>query len=423
MGNRNLIGSGLFRNTAVLFSGTAIAQVIPLLLSPVLTRLYSPADFGTYYLFLSMVAPLAVVYSGRYDMAVMLPSEKRDAAHVAAVGVVVAGLLSLITAILVWPLSHFISLKFESPDVEPWLIWVPVAVFFMASYRCVSFLLIRDEKYKLSSVNKVVQTSATGASSVGMGWQNANLGGLIWSDLIGKGLLFIAGFVQVKRIGYAMRNINLSHMREMARRYAEYPKYNALPALADSLSLNIPVMMVFNFFGQQVTSFFNFSRQVIGSPLLLVSGSLSQVLFQRIARKKEAGESIRKMLMSTLGVLSLLALVYLAVIELTAEDLFAWAFGEPWRMAGYHARFLAISFALKFVISPLSIVFPALGAIKTGSIWQGVYFFAIAVLFFAGVLSIRQFLWLYVAIESVMYLIYLYLALLVVNRYESSLTK
>ena len=50
----NSVRSEFGRNSAKLLSSNAIAQIIGLLIYPILSRLYSPDDFGLVNLFLSI---------------------------------------------------------------------------------------------------------------------------------------------------------------------------------------------------------------------------------------------------------------------------------------------------------------------------------------------------------------------------------
>ena len=53
------------RNVITLMTGTGVAQLIPIAVSPILTRIYSPADFGGLALCLALSSISAVVVSGR----------------------------------------------------------------------------------------------------------------------------------------------------------------------------------------------------------------------------------------------------------------------------------------------------------------------------------------------------------------------
>jgi O-antigen/teichoic acid export membrane protein len=89
------------RNALTLVSGTAIAQAILVLISPILTRLYSPADFGDLALFISITSIIGVIANGRYELAIMLPEKDEDAINVAAAGFLFNILISLLFSILI----------------------------------------------------------------------------------------------------------------------------------------------------------------------------------------------------------------------------------------------------------------------------------------------------------------------------------
>ena len=80
MWNR-ILNSEYIRNTLTLVSGNTLAQLIPLLAEPVLTRLFPPEDFGLLALFISISSLFAIVATGRYELAVMLPSKDEDAVN------------------------------------------------------------------------------------------------------------------------------------------------------------------------------------------------------------------------------------------------------------------------------------------------------------------------------------------------------
>ena len=67
------------KNIVTLMTGTAIAQAIPIAISPILTRIYKPEDFGVFALFLAISSILATVVNGRYELAIMLPKKDEDA--------------------------------------------------------------------------------------------------------------------------------------------------------------------------------------------------------------------------------------------------------------------------------------------------------------------------------------------------------
>ena len=81
--------SGFSKNLITLLSGTTIAQAITLLLSPVLTRLYTPHEFGVIGTFLSIVAAIALIISLRYEIAIVLPKKEENAINLVALAAII----------------------------------------------------------------------------------------------------------------------------------------------------------------------------------------------------------------------------------------------------------------------------------------------------------------------------------------------
>ncbi|TSA51928.1 MAG: hypothetical protein D4R43_00025 [Sphingobacteriales bacterium] len=63
------------KNVANIVGGTLVSQLITIAISPVLSRLFSPAEFGLYSIFINIAATTAVVSTFRYEYAVMLPQK------------------------------------------------------------------------------------------------------------------------------------------------------------------------------------------------------------------------------------------------------------------------------------------------------------------------------------------------------------
>ena len=111
---------------ATLASGAALAQALPLLFAPLLTRLYTPADFGVLAVFVAWLSNLAVVATARYDMAVVLPSDDADAARLMRLALLINTALCALCLLLFWPWHQAIAGALGQPALAPWLPWLPL---------------------------------------------------------------------------------------------------------------------------------------------------------------------------------------------------------------------------------------------------------------------------------------------------------
>jgi O-antigen/teichoic acid export membrane protein len=87
---RLLPESRFVRRIAMLSGGTLLGQLVLAGSSPVLTRLYGPAAFGGLAVFMSLWSILVVMAACRYEFAVPVVPDERDAAGLVGVGGVAA---------------------------------------------------------------------------------------------------------------------------------------------------------------------------------------------------------------------------------------------------------------------------------------------------------------------------------------------
>src|SRR5699024_604317 len=74
----NIKSNNLLASFSILASGSVIAQLITMLVSPIITRLYSPEDMGNYTLIVTAVSIFGPVISLKYDMAILLVESEKE---------------------------------------------------------------------------------------------------------------------------------------------------------------------------------------------------------------------------------------------------------------------------------------------------------------------------------------------------------
>jgi O-antigen/teichoic acid export membrane protein len=402
----NVFKGELVKNFSKHFSGTVIGAIISFALTPVFTRMFSPEEFGLFYLYLSIVNSLPTLMTGRYDQALMLPKSDNEAASIFVGSLLISFTLCLLLFWFSFLFGDQIGQLLNNSDIVFWFPFCVVVIFMVSFNLLVSFWLVRKKAFLGSAKNKVVQSTSVSAWTFGAG-SNSYSNGLIVGDLMGKVTLFFFGFYQLWKTEF--KGVKLSLMVKGLKKYRDFPIYNAIPSLLDKFSLNMPVMIISSFYNVAINGFINLPRQILGTPLALISASLSQVYFQNIVEKKNDNKLIVPQLLKAIKVLSGIAIIFLVVVLLCSEEVFAFVFGEEWRVAGTYAKILSFAIAIKFVVSPLSVVFPSLNKMKVGSFWQVLYFISICILFFLESFQVIHFLIIYVVIELIMYSYYLYL--------------
>ena len=414
--------SELLKNTLTLVSGTVVAQLIPIGLQPFLRRIYTPEDFGLFAVYTSVFGIVIVIAAGKYENTIVLPKEDEEANHIVWGAFFFSLLFNILLLIFFLFFDTYIISFFDFPkEMTYWLYFVPLSTFLIASYRTLNNWLIRKKEFKKSSINKIVRRTAEGITQSGMGAASMSKG-LIIGAIVGDFFNLMISLFQSMKSGLRL-DIDVRKIWEAIKKYSDFPIYNSLPSLFNSISLFLPVIIINKFYSQEITGYVDLSRQMLALPIALISITISQVLLQKIAENRNKQQHILPLILKlSLGLLSVSILGVITIL-LLGNTLFEIAFGSEWINSGEIAKILVFAYAIKFVVSPLSSIFISLEKIKLSSIWQTLYFIAICSLFYLEDSSLEKFLTTYVIIDLLAYSVYYILIFSVAKNHDNQLLK
>ena len=129
-------------------TGSTIANAIPVAISPILTRIYSPEDFGLLALFVAITTIFGTIVNGRYELAIMLPKKDEDAINIVALGFVIMSLITLILFMIVIIFNEKIVHLLNNKDIGTWLYIVPLSIFFIGLFNLLNYFNNRKKYYK-----------------------------------------------------------------------------------------------------------------------------------------------------------------------------------------------------------------------------------------------------------------------------------
>jgi len=129
--NRLKPKSEFSRNVLTLMTGTTIAQAIPIAISPILTRIYTPEDFGVVGLFGAISGIFGAIATGKYELAIMLPRKDEDAINIFALGFIITATLTFVSLLIVSFLADSLAILLNNKEIEFWLYFIPISVFLL----------------------------------------------------------------------------------------------------------------------------------------------------------------------------------------------------------------------------------------------------------------------------------------------------
>lgn len=414
--------SELMKSASVLISGSILAQLVSILMQPLIRRLFSPSDFGVFTVYMSIVGICIIFSSLKYDDAIVLPRADKESINLLGLSLILNFSINIIIFITFICAGKRLIGFFNLPKDFPSVIFlvIPFGVFLSSSYGALNSWLIRKQKYVAVSVNKLVRRSTEGASQVIIAsFRQSN--GLIFSDIIGQAANVATASLQARRNKLNLNLLSWQKIRYVIKKYSEFPKYNLLPALMSTCSYLLPPIFINKYYSSESAGFFDLSKMVLSIPLAFIAASFSSVLLQKISEKFNNKESIVKDLKPVFYMVLVISSLEIFAITIWGESIFNIAFGTQWNYSGTISRILVWSFAVNFIISSFTSLFVAMRRIKTYGIWQLIYFVSILSLVFFKNLPFESFLKLYVFIEITCYIIAGMIIVYILKDYEAIL--
>jgi O-antigen/teichoic acid export membrane protein len=344
-------------NVFTLMTGTAIAQAISFGVSPVLTRLYRPDEFGVFALFIGISSTVSVISAGRYEFAIVLPEKDEDAINILILSVVLVISVSVACLFILLLIRYFLVDSYVSGKFKDWLYYIPCYVVVAGAYQCFNLWNNRINNFGYISLSKIALGFCTALISVILGYYTIGVNGLIQGALLGQAsATAILCWYTLREKKFNFKSIDVEGMKVVARRYSNFPKINVFHALIDNLNSSGIIFVIVYYFGAAIVGYYSFMMRIIQAPMGLVSSSVMQVFYQKASETYAGGGDLTGLIKRLMKRLAVLAL-FPALILLTAGPLlFRVVFGSKWEIAGIYAQIMTPYMYLYFMAVPLTII-------------------------------------------------------------------
>jgi O-antigen/teichoic acid export membrane protein len=370
--DRSLPRGGLARSVSILAGGTAMAQAIAVAASPILTRIYKPADFGALQIFISLMMFAVIAAAGRYEVAILLPEDEQSSIDILGLAILCVCLTTMITAAVVL-LCHFHWILPASMLALKGHLWLlPISVFGGGLYQVLSYWAMRHGGYSQIAKSKFTRAGAQVTTQLSVGLLVHGSLGLLLGDAIGR-VMGSGRFIRElwRDSSDQLRAIRISRMMRLAVRYRAYPLVSMWGALISLSGLAIPTLFLAQYYGAQGTGWFALVARVLGVPSDLIGLSIAQVYTSEAAKLARSDpKRLMYIFLKTTRRMIYFGFVPCVLFTILAPELFQLIFGHAWREAGVYARYLAFMFYAGFINSPVQVTLNVLERQHAQFIWD-----------------------------------------------------
>ncbi len=347
------LGNRVVRSVGLLAGGTAAAQAVTLLALPLLTRLYTPADFNLLAAYASTLGLLTVAACLRFNLAIPLPRDDATALHLLLLSLGSGGVIALIVGLSVALAPAELSRLIGQPALKPYLWLLPAGVFLAAAYDAFQYWASRRRQFGLIAQTRLTRAIGGTATQAGAGALTSGPFGLLFGHMLLSGLGFLGLAASFwKRDRHLAKSVRSADLRAAARKYRQFPIYSVPEALFNTAALEVSILIIAGSADGASGGHLMLAMRLLGVPMMLVGNSVAQVYLTEAPDKLQEGELAqfsRKMMwgMAKLGAPLLL------LVGLVSPIAFPFVFGSEWAPAGIMVAWLAPMFLMQFIATPL----------------------------------------------------------------------
>jgi O-antigen/teichoic acid export membrane protein len=349
-----------WKNVATLFSGSALAQALPIIILPVITRIYSKEALGFYFVYVAIGLLTQIVVSLQYQLAIMLPKETKDAYKVLSLNFILVSGISLLMFLGIWIFFDFIASYIEQKELLLWLYAVPVSAFFLGMFNALSYFFNREKKYKIISIGKVSKSFTFSVFHIVFGLLGFLSSGLILGLILGQmaSMLYLL-YCLFSKTEYKLQ-LSFSELKEVLLKYKDIPLFNTTLSFLNTLSNQLPLFLLTRWFGAGAAGDYGLANRMVTTPMGLVGQSVGQVFYQEAAAIQNKGGSLANIVKVTYKRLFKIGLIPFILLAFLAPWIFKLVFSADYVSSGEITRILIPWLFIMFLNSPLTFIITVL---------------------------------------------------------------
>ena len=344
----------LFRSVLLLIGGTTFSQILNIIVSPLITRIYSPEQFGMYTLYTAIIGIIAVG-AFKYEFAIPLVNNDKK-----AINIILLCILLLISYTVVTFLITIVIYYFFSDGIEfRQFIWlIPVGIFFLGIYQIFKQWALRLKEFKNLSKSIILQNITGNLVKIFGGLFGFGGSGLILGYVIGQSFGISQLFKSLWKRKKLIRFINKRTIYWGLKRYSKFPFYSTPTHLLSSAGRHLPILFISMFYGSQVVGLYGLAYSIVRLPMTLIGNAIGDVFYAEAAdvgRKNIA--RVKKISNRLVKRLSLVGLIPTILLVFFGPQMFSFVFGDAWFESGKYASITSFMIFFTLIFAPASRVY------------------------------------------------------------------
>lgn len=334
------------KSIATLVSGSMIVQIVTILCSPLMTRLFTPSSLGVYSLVTSVLTLFGAVMSLRYEICIVSEPDEKKVYSLVKLSFIICFIMSLI--IFAGYTIYFKAINTEDNAAVLAAITAVLACLFGA-VNILTAYNNRQKDYKLITKTYVQRVLSQNILNIASGFLGFGAIGLSASHTIG----YMAGVRgQLKPLlkkKEEIRAVSSDEVKEVFDENINQAVLSSPATFANGLSYSLINYFIEALFTTEMVGYYSISYRILGLPITIVSANISKVFLERASSEYKEKNNFRSTFKTTFLISLVMGLLMGAALILFAPWACELFFGDGWGIAGVYIRILTPMYVLRFI--------------------------------------------------------------------------
>jgi O-antigen/teichoic acid export membrane protein len=353
-----------WKSVAILFSGSALAQALPILILPIITHIYPKEALGFYFVYVAITMLTQIVASLQFQLAIVLPKDKEDAYKLLNINLILVFGISVTMLLGIWIFFDFIASFIEQREMLFWLYAVPFSTFFLGVFNALSYFFNREKDYKILSISRMTKSIIFSIFQIVFGVLGFLKSGLILGLIFGQiaSMAYLLYFIILKTdFRFKYKN---KELKEVFLKYKDIPLFNTSISLLNTLSNQLPLFLLTRYFGVSTAGDYGLANRTVTTPMGLLGESVGQVFYQEASTRNNTKGNLHNLVKYIYKRLFKIGILPIVLLTVFAPFIFKLFFGEDYQSSARMVQIIIPWVFFGFLTQPVSTIFTVLNKQK-----------------------------------------------------------
>lgn len=369
-----IISVPLIKDALKLSSSNVVMFLLPLIVTPILSRIYDPSLFGEWGLFSSVFVMIQIILYASYEY-VIIQSDEEEVASICALCLMIAmSLIALGVILFRIGLSMEIGFfrNFPCPNYFLAYVWITA---WLGIFQNIAN---RQRRYGLMAASYALMGSSQAIFRIIFGisvlFANGLIAGTVYAQLLN--VLFLAYFLHAGFTKEFLGTVSWPKIKTCAKKYYRFPLYDAPSLLLSFAAFNLPIVILSFYFSKTEIGYYSVVIQLLLMPLSFVGTAIGKVYYQQISQNPTNKIRIFEKSLIVVKIVAYLSVLPTLCIALGGDRLIAYFLGEKWTITADMALCLTVWSIPTILTQPLLSLYRCLNRQHTMLVYDALYFTA-----------------------------------------------